>query len=73
MIGKKDVKAELVYQAEEPDRQTPDRESFQQLPITTPGTPPAQYTLPRRQGIELLMKNFFIDVFFVTSLCLFFL
>lgn len=48
VIGKKDVKAELL--AEEPDRQTPDRESFQQLPVTTPGTPPAQYTLPRRQA-----------------------
>lgn len=49
VIGKKDVKAELL--TEEPDRQTPDRESFQQLPVTTPGTPPVQYTLPRRQGI----------------------
>ncbi|EEB18721.1 Motile sperm domain-containing protein, putative [Pediculus humanus corporis] len=48
LIGKKDIVAELC--AEETENQTPERESFQQLPTNTSAQPPAQYSLSKKQG-----------------------
>ncbi|KAK6627748.1 hypothetical protein RUM44_010227 [Polyplax serrata] len=61
LIGKKDILAQLI--AEEPEKQTPEIESFQQLPPSTSGEPPAQYSITKSQTVRAGPSNgLFISV-----------
>ncbi|KAL0274954.1 UNVERIFIED_CONTAM: hypothetical protein PYX00_002966 [Menopon gallinae] len=71
LIGKKDIKAELLAEKED-DRQTPERETFQELPMTNAGQTQQQFSLPKRQGRPGTPNRLVIVVFllFITVLLL---